>query len=82
MSVTDDSSLKSGVAFAIQMSTVAGAYDAQDGPAGQEAWIAQIPWHGATQFNDSHRHIWRADPTGDVTSFHTSSFEVRALSAA
>ena len=44
----------------------AGAFDAQDGPAGQEAWIHKMDWHGAKGFAESRRHIWRADKSGNI----------------
>lgn len=47
-----------------------GAFDAQDGPATQEAWLQNLPWPGRIGFRDTRRWLWRAKSSGAVPHFH------------
>ena len=42
----------------------AGTEDAQDGPASNEPWMHDLPWHGRTQFNAAKRELWRLQLPG------------------
>jgi len=48
----------------------AGAFDAQDGPASQEAWLHDLPWPGRIPFRDARRWVWRAKASGEIPHFH------------
>ena len=50
----------------------AGAFDAQDGPASQEAWLHDLLWHGRIGFRDAKRWLWRANSSGGVPHFNGS----------
>ena len=45
----------------------AGAADAQDGPASNEAWIDGLDWPGASGFGLAVRHLWHLNTSDDHT---------------